>query len=104
MRNTVSRAFFKLPLVQMPPSLTSTAASQEQPAIFGSGSLTVGDAMAYPHWYGIGNHRVFVLEISAASLFRGKFPKTGSPSSRALNCKISQIRRNYNNVLKPLVL
>ena len=71
--------------------------------IFGSGGLTVGDAMAYPHWYGVGDHRVFVLEVSAASLFGGKYPKIGAPSSRALNCKISRIRRNYNNVLKSLV-
>lgn len=47
--------------------------------IVGSGGLTVGDAMAYPHWYGIGDHRVFVLEISVASLFGGKFPKIGAP-------------------------
>jgi hypothetical protein len=46
--------------------------------IVGSGGLTVGDAMAYPHWYGIGDHWVFVLEISVASLFRGKFPKIGT--------------------------
>jgi hypothetical protein len=49
--------------------------------ILGTGGLTVGDAMAYPHWYGVGDHRVFVLEVSAASLFGGKYPKTGSPSS-----------------------
>eukprot|EP00956_Cyclotella_meneghiniana_P028831 scaffold68204_cov23-Cyclotella_meneghiniana.AAC.3 len=42
--------------------------------IFGSNGLTVGDGMVYPHWYGVGDHRVFVVEVSAASLFGGKFP------------------------------
>eukprot|EP00956_Cyclotella_meneghiniana_P004095 scaffold4965_cov23-Cyclotella_meneghiniana.AAC.3 len=38
--------------------------------IFGSNGLTVGDdGMVYPHWYGVGDHRVFVVEVSAASLF-----------------------------------
>jgi hypothetical protein len=31
--------------------------------IFGSGGLTVGDAMAYPHWYGVGDHRVLLLRF-----------------------------------------
>eukprot|EP00956_Cyclotella_meneghiniana_P019224 scaffold32771_cov65-Cyclotella_meneghiniana.AAC.1 len=70
--------------------------------IYGSGGLTVGDAMAYPHWYGVGDHRVFVVEVSAASLFGGKYPSIGAPASRTLNCKISRVRRNYNNVLKSL--
>jgi hypothetical protein len=70
---------------------------------FGTGGLTLGDAMAYPHWYGIGDHRVFVLEVSAESLFGGKYPTIGSPSSRSLNCKIACVCRNYNNVLKSLV-
>eukprot|EP00956_Cyclotella_meneghiniana_P022375 scaffold42312_cov96-Cyclotella_meneghiniana.AAC.3 len=35
---------------------------------FGSNGLTVGDGMAYPHWYGVGDHRVFVVEVSADNL------------------------------------
>jgi len=70
--------------------------------IFGSNGLTVGDGMAYPHWYGVGDHRVFVVEVSASSLFGGKYPTIGSPKARTLNCKISRCRKQYNSVLKSL--
>jgi hypothetical protein len=70
--------------------------------IFGSNGLTVGDGMAYPHWYGVGDHRVFVVEVSAASLFGGKYPTVGSAAARTLNCKISRCRAQYNSVLKSL--
>lgn len=56
---------------------------------FGSGGLTVDDAMAYPHWYHIGNHRVFMLEVSAENLFGGKYPTIGCPAGQNLNCRIS---------------
>jgi hypothetical protein len=70
--------------------------------IFGSAGLVVGDGMCYPHWYGVGDHRVFVVEVSAESLFGGKLPTVGLHTSRTLNCQISRSRRNYNRVLKAL--
>lgn len=63
--------------------------------MFGTPGLVQGHAMCYPHWYGIGDHRVFLLEISASSLFGGEYPTILTPSSRRLNCKISRIRRQY---------
>eukprot|EP00956_Cyclotella_meneghiniana_P029543 scaffold71866_cov64-Cyclotella_meneghiniana.AAC.1 len=70
--------------------------------IFGSNGLTVGDGMAFPHWYGVGDHRVFAVEVSAASLFGGNYPRIGAPSARSLNCKVSRCRAQYNSVLKSL--
>jgi len=60
--------------------------------IFGSKGLETGHAMCYPHWYGVGDHRVFVLEVSAFSLFGGDYPTIARPKSRSLTCKISRIR------------
>lgn len=70
--------------------------------IFGSNGLTVGDGMAFPHWYGVGDHRVFAVEVSDASLFGGNYPRVGAPSARTLNCKVSRCRAQYNSVLKSL--
>jgi hypothetical protein len=71
--------------------------------IFGSPGLVEGHAMCYLHWYGVGDHRVFLLEISAASLFGGDYPKIARPSSRLLTCKITRIRRKYCTSLSKLV-
>jgi hypothetical protein len=63
--------------------------------IFGSPGLVEGHAMCYPHWYGIGDHRVFLLEISANSLFGGIYPAITRPASRLLNSKITRIKNRY---------
>lgn len=52
--------------------------------IFGSGGLTIGNAMAYPYWYRVDDHSVFLMEIAAESLFGGTYPKIGSSASRTL--------------------
>jgi hypothetical protein len=59
--------------------------------MFGSPGLLQGNAMCYPHWYGIGDHRVFVLEVSADSLFGGTYPAIATPRARQLNSKITRI-------------
>ena len=71
--------------------------------IFGSPGLEGGHAMCYPHWYGVGDHRVFMIEISAASLFGGEYPTIARPKSRSLTCKITRIRRKYSTTLSDLV-
>ena len=63
--------------------------------IFGSPGLIQGHAMCSPHWYGIGDHRVFVLELSATSLYGGDLPAIPTPTARQLNCKISRVRLKY---------
>lgn len=71
--------------------------------IFGSPGLLEGNAMCYPHWYGIGDHRVFLLELSADSLFGGEYPTIARPTSRLLTCKVNRIRNKYCSTLKALV-
>ncbi len=71
--------------------------------MFGSPGLVQGHAMCYPHWYGIGDHRVFILEVSADSLYGGDMPTIVTPAARQSNCKISHIREKYCSSLKTLV-
>ena len=71
--------------------------------IFGSPGLLEGNAICYLHWYGIGDHRLFLLKLLADSLFGGKYPTIARPTSRLLTCKISRIRK-YCTALKQLVI
>jgi hypothetical protein len=41
--------------------------------VYGPPGLDVGDGMCFPHWYGVGDHRVFVVEVIASSLFEGAY-------------------------------
>ena len=56
--------------------------------IFGSVGLAHGHGCCFPHWYGVGNHRVMVLEITAKSLFDVNYPLIASPGAQRLNCRI----------------
>ena len=47
--------------------------------IFCISGISPRHAMVYPHWYGIGDHRVFILELSARNLFGGTYPKIALP-------------------------
>jgi hypothetical protein len=55
--------------------------TRKMSTIFGTPGLVEGHAVCYPHWYGIGDHRVFLLEIWAASVFGGEFPTVARPTS-----------------------
>lgn len=70
--------------------------------LFGTPGLVTGDGMVYPHWYEIGDHRVFILEVTADSMFGGEYPTMALPTLRSLNCKVSQIHNQYCKVLKAL--
>jgi hypothetical protein len=70
---------------------------------FGSPGLHVENAMVFPHWYGLGDHRLFVLEVSSASLFGRQLPGIGRPRGRLLNCHIQRTREQYNSYLEAMV-
>ena len=42
--------------------------------IFGRPGLVEGHVMCYPYWYSVGDHRVFMLKISASPLFGVAYP------------------------------
>eukprot|EP00956_Cyclotella_meneghiniana_P007717 scaffold10329_cov66-Cyclotella_meneghiniana.AAC.6 len=68
-------------------------------AIFGSPGLYTEHAMAFPHFMSVGDHRLFVVDIPAATMFGGVHPRIASPKARQLNCSIDRTRRQYNRLL-----
>ena len=70
--------------------------------IFGSCGIVTGQGVCFPHWFGIGDHRVMVLEISAKAAFNGTNPTIVTPKARTLNSKIPRLRRQYCNTLSRL--
>ncbi len=71
--------------------------------IFGSAGLAYGHGCCFPHWYGVGDHRVMVLELTAKSLFGGNYPSIASPGARRLNFRIRQTKLKYCKHLQELV-
>ena len=71
--------------------------------IFGSAGLAYGHGCCFPHWYGVGDHRVMILELTAKSLFNGNYPSIASPGARRLNCKIRRTKQKYCKRLHELV-
>ena len=71
--------------------------------IFGTPGLCVENAIVFPHHYGVGDHRITLIEISAASLFGGSYPKMPKKSARQLNCSIERTKRQYCAALSKLL-
>jgi hypothetical protein len=67
--------------------------------IFSSPGINVTNAMAYPHYMGVGDHRMFCIEVTSESLFGGVFPTVMKPISRQLNCRIPRTSRKYREHL-----
>ena len=77
--------------------------SKKISTIFGSAGVMTGNAMCFPHWYGVGDHRVMVLEVSAKASFGGKPPTISPHTARNLRCNITRIRLKYCKTLETLV-
>ena len=71
--------------------------------IFGSPGVVTGNGMCYPHWYGIGDHRVMVLEIAALAAFEGSYPTISTPTARILSCRTKRHKEKYCKRLRQLV-
>jgi hypothetical protein len=71
--------------------------------IFGTPGIITGNGMCYPHWYGIGDHRVMVLEIAAYNAFEGAYPTIATPTARILSCKTKRHKDKYCKRLHALL-
>ena len=72
--------------------------------MFGSPGVVTGNGMCYPHWYGIGDHRVMVLEIAAQNAFEGSYSTISTPTARILSCRTKRHREKYCKRLRQLVV
>ncbi len=71
--------------------------------IFGSPGLAHGHGCCFPHWYGVGDHRVMILELTAKSLYNGDYPTIASSGARLLNCRIRRTTKTYCKRLNDLI-
>jgi hypothetical protein len=84
----------------LPP--THSRGSTPIDAVFGTAGLVCSAASLLPYNVGVGNHRVFIVDITLESILGDVFPRVIPASSRLLNCKSSKIKNSYIAVLNQL--
>jgi hypothetical protein len=55
-----------------------------------------------PSPFGIGDHRVFMVDVTSASMLGDIFPRVIPATGRLLNCASDRIKNNYTRVLNQL--
>ncbi len=73
-------------------------------AIWVTSDLDVAHACVMPVGYGVGNHRLFVVDFATASMIGTCPPKIVWPALRRLNTKISGYALWYNRALRRNIL
>ncbi len=72
-------------------------------AIFCTADIAPTAVSLLPFGAGVGDHRVFLLDLtSSQSLIGDAFPRLMPAASRLSNCNSKQIRNKYNQVLNQL--
>ena len=64
-------------------------------AVFGTTGLVCSAALLLPFNEGVGDHRVFIVDITSESILGDVFPRVIPPSRRLLNCKSDKIKNSY---------
>ena len=71
-------------------------------AVFGTVGLMVTSVALLPSRTGVGDHRVFLIDVSSNSILGDVFPRVIPAAGRLLNCESDKIKNNYNKVLTQL--
>lgn len=71
-------------------------------AVFATAGAECLSACVLPKYAGVGDHRLFILDFSSASLIGTVFPKIVRAPARKLHCHSDRIRTNYVNLLNQL--
>jgi hypothetical protein len=72
--------------------------------IWATSDLTVSNASVMPAGYGIGDHRLFVIDFATQDLVGTHPPKVVRPTSRRLNTKLPGVADRYTKTLEELIL
>lgn len=72
--------------------------------VFGAPDITPDHARVYPHRYGIGDHRVFNLKISAFHLFSGEYPTIATAKAQLLYCRVDHVKQSNCTCLFALLV
>ncbi len=73
-------------------------------SVWATSDITVSNAMIMPAGYGIGNHRLFVVDFVAMDIIGNSPPKVVRPASRRLNRKIPQVAAEYARILEEKII
>jgi len=71
-------------------------------AVFGTVGLMVTSVALLPSRTGVGDHRVFLIDVSSDSILGDVFPRVIPAAGRLLNCESDKIKNNYIKVLTQL--
>lgn len=72
--------------------------------IWATSDVTIAAACVMPAGFGIGDHRMFIVDILTSSLIGHEPLKVHRPSARRLNTKLPGVVTKYNDKLEELVL
>ncbi len=72
--------------------------------IWGTSNITVCNAAIMPAGFGIGDHRLFVINFATKDLVGKDPPKVVRPTSRRLNTKLPGVADRYTNILTEKIL
>ncbi len=67
--------------------------------VWATSDITVSNAAIMPAGYGIGNHRLFLINFSMMDIINKSPPRIVRPASRRLNTKIPKVVVEYARIL-----
>jgi hypothetical protein len=71
-------------------------------AVYGTACLFCSSVALLPRRVGVGDHRVFIVDISSNTILGNAFPRVIPVARRLLTCSSDKIRNNYTTVLNQL--
>ena len=81
---------------------THIQGSVPKDAVFATAGILCTAVTLVPHRMGVGDHRVFLVDIESDNLLGDVFPRVIPISSRLLNCTSDKIKHSYISVLNQL--
>ena len=72
--------------------------------VWATSDITISNAAIMPAGYGIGDHRLFVIDMAAADIVGSIPPKIIRPSSRRLNTKLPRVADVYSRLLEEQII
>jgi hypothetical protein len=96
----LSKLCYRSTGTMLPP--THTCGSTPIDAAYCTSGILYTAVTLLPSQVGVGDHRVFLLDISLETILEDVFPCVISIASRLLNCASDKIRKNYILVLNQL--
>ncbi len=74
--------------------------SKPMDGVWATSDITVSNAAIMPAGYGIGDHRLFVIDFASKDIVETSPPKKVRPASRRLNTKLPRVAADYARLLE----